>query len=228
MVNEFDKENKKSIQKMTLGGRIRYFLDYYFVKILIVSAVVIFFALLLISFLSPKNKTSLYVAVVDAQLDKEEKEELTQKLAKKIGCKSSAIHFDDKFSSHSADDMSSFDVLAANHAVDILIAPESVFENYAGQGYFISTDHLGWKVPDGKSMNFAGILEADPDDPEPEDQAGKGEKRPYGVNLSGSSVWEKLIDTDTNTDKDAVLGVISGTKHKKNAAVFFQELMYGN
>ena len=74
----FGNNNRHSV--LDDNSILRYFKDYYLLKCVIVSAIIITTSIVLWSILGPRKETELFVAVIQNTLVPEEKENLAQKL----------------------------------------------------------------------------------------------------------------------------------------------------
>ena len=212
------------------GKKVQYFLDYYLLKtaaVLFCVGAAVFF---IVNFFRNPPDTALYAAVYDITADKTEAEALAKILADRLGpdVKPTKVLIDDTFRSDSRKDVERVQVLSANHAVDVIIAPEKeIMTGYAAYGYL--TDHsevlsdviLDRAEKDGRLIRTPGMLWSDEISFE-DHESGQGPEKPYVLDLSGSSAWTALTG---NTETAGYLGVVIDTPHK-GAVRIFTELLF--
>lgn len=214
-----EKTEKEKWSEMNRHQRMQYFLDYYLVKLLVFTGIILAVVLFVWNFISKsKEDTVLYVAVVDEALQTEGTEKLKKELTEYLGAdgKYRKIIIDDSFY---LDDggLEKLEVYLYNKQIDVVIADEAVYKELAGYGFFqdIST------VP-GVSSKYADLYvkaagykdeDTDKDTDSFEDHStAKGEELPYGVDVSASRI------SDIKTKIQApVLSIAHGTENMENA-----------
>jgi|LAHS01.1.fsa_nt_gb hypothetical protein len=175
--------------------KLQHFKDYYLKTTLIV--IVIISALLYILFHSFHNNDShaLRVVIFDNQCSQQEIAQIQKdagEALRQAGIQDSLV-IENNYSSSSSSDLDRFYVLAANKAVDAVIADNDTFQMLAGQGYFTSLDSL-----DSSSLIYAaGYKDSDQITFE-DNETGKGETQPYGIRF-GSSVLSFVASSPNET-----------------------------
>lgn len=209
--------------------KLQYFLDYYLVKTAAVCFGIFVVALFLVHYFRPEPETILYVAVYDLALDREEKETLCRELAAAYeeGAEASQVIIDDSFRSDSAKDVERLQVLAANHAVDVIICPKrEIMEAYAGYGYLRELTELvpreaEDRVREEKRLILtAGMLWTDEISFE-DHESGQGPEKPYVMDISRTDRWENLAGAGTS----GFLGTVLDTPHKRIVTNLIATLM---
>lgn len=213
---------------ISLKKKLQYFLDYYFVKTAAVCFGILILLLFAINYFRPRPETLLYVAVYDLTLNEGEKEALCMELAElSEKADTSQIIIDDSFRSDSAKDVERLQVLAANHAVDVIICPErEIMESYAAYGYLRelpellspeTTERVG---NEERLIQTAGMLWTDEISFE-DHESGQGPEKPYLLDISSTGRWESLA----GIGRDGYLGVVLDTPHEKTVSDIITELM---
>ena len=200
-----EKTEKEKWSEMNRHQRMQYFLDYYLVKLLVFTGIILAVVLFVWNFISKsKEDTVLYVAVVDEALQTEGTEK---------------IIIDDSFYMDDGG-LEKLEVYLYNKQIDVVIADEAVYKELAGYGFFqdIST------VP-GVSSKYADLYvkaagykdeDTDKDTDSFEDHStAKGEELPYGVDVSASRISD--IKTKIQTP---VLSIAQGAENMENAVKF--------
>ena len=195
-----EKTEKEKWSEMNRHQRMQYFLDYYLVKLLVFSGIILAVVLFVWNFISKST------------------EKLKKELTEYLGAdgKYRKIIIDDSFY---LDDggLEKLEVYLYNKQIDVVIADEAVYKELAGYGFFqdIST------VP-GVSSKYADLYvkaagykdeDTDKDTDSFEDHStAKGEELPYGVDVSASRI------SDIKTKIQApVLSIAQGTENMENA-----------
>jgi hypothetical protein len=209
--------------------KLQYFLDYYLVKTVAICFGIFVVALFLVHYFRPAPETILYVAVYDLTLDGEEKDTLCRELAAAYeeGAEASQVIIDDSFRSDSAKDVERLQVLAANHAVDVIICPQrEIMEAYAGYGYLRELPALLSKEAEDRAreekrlIRAAGMLWTDEISFE-DHESGQGPEKPYVMDISRTGRWERLAGTGT----PGFLGTVLDTPHEKTVTELIAVLM---
>ena len=124
-----EKTEKEKWSEMNRHQRMQYFLDYYLVKLLVFTGIILAVVLFVWNFISKsKEDTVLYVAVVDEALQTEGTEKLKKELTEYLGAdgKYRKIIIDDSFY---LDDggLEKLEVYLYNKQIDVVIADEAVY-----------------------------------------------------------------------------------------------------
>lgn len=214
-----EKTEKEKWSEMNRHQRMQYFLDYYLVKLLVFTGIILAVVLFVWNFISKsKEDTVLYVAVVDEVLQTEGTEKLKEELTEYLGAdgKYRKIIIDDSFYMDDGG-LEKLEVYLYNKQIDVVIADEAVYKELAGYGFFqdIST------VPGVSSkyadlyVKAAGYKDEDTDkdtDSFGDHSTAKGEELPYGVDISAS----RISDIKTKIQMP-VLSIAQGAENMENA-----------
>lgn len=238
------RETKSEIQKlkeMTLKEKWSYFLEYYFVKLLIALAIVAGLLYFLYSILSPKPENVLYIASINNYLT----EDITTNLQEEISdyldledmeeviidvnyfidlqtvtdegidgdLEESESNIDPNFgfgTSNSATSHMRLSTYMAAQEIDIIIAPESIFEHFMNNEFF---DNLEDTLPTDiftrlQNELYIGTTSANP------------VSKPYGVRL------DNLPNNKFSSTNEAyVFGIVVNSTHKENTISFIRYLL---
>lgn len=208
---------KEKFKSMNFKEKLEYFNQYYLTKTIGLLVGIGFFGYLLYSMFGPKVETVLYTAVVDACIDTETVNSFQTDMMKRLELDptKSTVLFDDDFyltnaSEYSASNQTRLVTYAMSGDIDIIIAPEEVFSQYASAGYFIKlseclppqmfstlTDHFFYYTTENDAQEAS-----------------------YGIYLDEYAV------KDSNGDivLRPVLGILANAKHTENAVSFIESL----
>lgn len=208
-----------------MNKKLRYFLDYYLIKVLAVA----FFAAIILRFIylyfRPHQETALYAAVYDLILDADEKKKLAEKISQDLGeqVAESQVIIDDSFRSDSRKDVERLQVLAANQALDIIIFPDlDMMKAYAAYGYLedleeaVLPEYIRPLTEDDRLIRTPGMLWTDEISFE-DHESGQGSEKAYILDISGTSLWDALTD---NPGSEGYLGVVLDYPHKEAVGLF--------
>ena len=135
---ETAKSLRQKLSEMTFKEKVRYLLDYYGLKALIVLAVLIFLGYTLWAMLRPKPETVAQIAIIDnpwdtALLD-DYQEELIEKL--KLDTKKQELPLGYSYRSSNLSDGTALSTFLFANNLDILISSKDEISRYAENGVF--------------------------------------------------------------------------------------------
>ena len=215
-----EQTEKQKLTEMTFKEKVTYFNNYYRFKVIIIILAVAGVGYMAYSILSPKPETVLYAAVVNSAMDDETAAAVQSDFAEKLGIdpKTQEILVDSSFQLGSEGNVSELSMASqqklvtyiAAAQIDVIIAPESVFANYARMGNFSKlSDELPTDLITALTDSFY-YSETE------EDKTSS----PYGIYLDGA----KIYDNAGNLVDRPVLGVVVNSKYKQNAGEFVRYL----
>ncbi len=209
---------KQKLSEMTFKEKITYFNNYYRLTTIVVVAIVIGAAYFIYTILTPKPETVLYAAVVNSVIDDDTSAALQNDFGQKLGIdpKTQEINIDASF--FLGDDSNEYALASQQKLVtylyagelDVIIAPESVFSNYANLGNFCK---LSDQLPTDLCTALADSFYYSNTE---EDSASSA----YGIYLDGAKIYD---NEETLTDRP-VLGIVANSENKQNAAEFIRFL----
>lgn len=212
---------KQKWSNMKREQKIQYIADYYLVKIIVGIAAISCIIFLVWSFLKPREEYKLYVAVINKELEQTEKNLLKEKMSKAYGLDAERIQIDDSFYPLSQAQQK-LEVYLYNRQIDVIIASEEAFEQYAAFGFL---EELPKVLNDSEQKRYqdnyqyaAGYKENDEVSFE-DSETGEGEKLPYGLKLS---LRGDLSDISLKGD---IYAIALNAPNKENAVKFLNCIM---
>jgi hypothetical protein len=225
-----DESEKQKLRNMNFQEKVQYLKNYYAFKTIVILAIIALGGYFIYSIVSPKPENVLYTAIVDYAMDDETAQTVQTDMEKKLNLNKDTqeIMFDTSFylggdtaassvesttdtalsstSSNSEYTMASQQKLMTYlyaGEIDVLIAPESSFAQYAAIGYFSKlSDELPTDLFTALSDSYYNTTTED-------DTSSSA----YGIYLDGAKIYDKsgeLIDRP-------VLGIVVNSKNKENA-----------
>lgn len=169
--------------------KIRYFIDYYLMYVVIGLLVLGVGIFLVVHFLHPPKEPDYYIAVLNKTVTDEERETISETVRGISSGRYEYIVVDDAFDM-TGDGLDKLQVYLFNHRVNLILADRMEFERLAGYGYFVdlstilSQEVLAEKEHFAYAAGFQDSGEISFED----NEVGKGAYAPYGILLSGSSL----------------------------------------
>jgi hypothetical protein len=217
------------LRSLPTKQKITYFMQYFFWKIVVVLAALAAVSLLVYHVASPSPKPLLYVAAVDISTDDARARKLSASFQKglasqeRIAHTASPVQIDTYFNLQE-DGLSKLQTMLRNNSIDIILAPESVFEELAGFGYLQpGMSHYATKT--AKAYSCAGYDDSKDENPN-YNGSGKGEKEDFGLILPDSSPLDGLAASEP-TEEPVVIGIAQETQELKNAHYFIDYAIDG-
>ena len=135
---ETAKSLRQKLSEMTFKEKVRYLLDYYGLKALIVLAVLVFLGYTLWAMLRPKPETVAQIAIIDNPWDTslldDYQEELIEKL--KLDTKKQELPLGYSYRSSNLSDGTALSTFLFANNLDILISSKAEISRYAENGVF--------------------------------------------------------------------------------------------
>jgi len=208
---------KEKLKDMSTRKKLSYLWEYYKIHALVTIVLISILSYLIHSILTPNIESQFYAAMVNNTISSEILEEYQADFAKQLQLdpETESVELNTSFmvSSNNEYSMSMKEVLGtyiAAQQVDIMIAPQSVFADYAYYGFMEKlSDQLPTDVYSSLTDNFY-ITELEEDT----------EKNVYGILLTDT----KLYQNNANNSDPYILGIIANSKHKANAVEFIRYL----
>jgi hypothetical protein len=216
-----EQTEKEKLSEMTFKEKVAYFNNYYRTKVIVSIVVIALVVYFIYSVVSPKPETVLYAAMINSGLDTETVSDLENDFGNKLGIDSEKqnIVFDTSFyfgndSTASEYTMSSQEKLTAflyAGQVDVLIAPESVFANYAKNGYF---SKLSDELPTDLLTDLTDSIYYSTTNEDSDSGA-------YGIYMDKSKIYSEQGEM---TDRP-ILGIVVNSKYKQNGVELIRYLL---
>lgn len=208
------KTQKQQWKDMNWKQKKQYFLDYY-LRASIIGLIVVIGAgyLIYTMFFRQQKECVLYTAIIYDMYEPNAKEDLITKFGDYIGIdtEKQEIKIDDNFFQANDNGASSRQRLMTYimaSEIDIIIAPESEFEQMAINGNFVDlTEQLPIELYSElvDSMYFTTLVDSE-------------KKSPYGIHLESNEIVKQLHGI---TEKP-ILGIVANAKQKNNANEFIK------
>lgn len=211
------RSEKEKLKAMSPKEKLQYFNQYYRNKTIVIIVIIAFVGYLLYSMFGPKVETVLYTAVLDGCIDNETVTSFQTEMIEKLGLdtEKSTVYFDDSFyvsdsSDFSASSQEKLVVYVASKEIDIIIAPEEIFSQYASAGYFTKlSECLPTQMFSTLTDNFFYYT-----------TEGDTQDASYGIYLDDYAVK----DENGNVISRPVLGILGNSRYKDNAVSFIESL----
>lgn len=207
------KTEKQKLSEMTFKEKVIYYNNYYRLATIVVIAIIAAAAYLIYSIVTPKPETVLYAAVLNSAIDEQTASTLQTDFGEKLGIdpKTQEILIDTSFYLGNDSNVSEYSMATEQKLatffyagqIDVIIAPESVFANYAHLGSFVKlSDELPTELCTALADSF---YNSDTED----DKTSSA----YGIYLDGAKIYDNKGEL---TDKP-VIGIVANSKYKQNA-----------
>lgn len=215
------KSERQKLSEMNGKEKWQYFKDYYFKKTIVSVLLISLVGYFLYTVLSPKPETVLHIACANYQFSEEQIEQLEQEVADYLGIDPNTqdVLFDPSyilsdFDYSSAEKLS---VLAFARELDVLIVPESKFQEYAFSGSLWSlSDQLPTDLYSALSDKFY-LSQLRQDEESYEDATGPSYV--FGIYLDEIELFK-----DYPTEDPPVLGIVLSGENNENAVEFIRYL----
>lgn len=210
---------------MNRQQKIQYLKDYYLfpaVGVVVLIAVVVS---LVWHVARPRTENLLYATVIDESLDEKKLAQVTSDMSDLLGAdgKRKTVQIDDSFYIKDGA-LDKLQVYLHSQQIDVVILDRTLFEEYAGYGYFESLDEVTGEDLEkkyGETYQYAAGYKDDDEVSFEDHETGQGEVKPYGLSLSGDNRFTEMSEYI----KDPVFAVAVGSKNPENALEFLDYLM---
>lgn len=214
-----EQTEKQKLSEMTFHEKITYFNSYYRTKVIIGIGIIALAIYFIYSVTAPKPETVLYTAIINSPLDTEATTNLEEGFGNKLGINPDTqdLVFDASFylndnspSEYTLSSQQKLGTFLFAGQIDVLIAPESVFANYAREGYF---SKLSDELPTDLLTNFTDSLYYSATSEDPSTGA-------YGIYIDNSIIYNDQGELEDRP----VLGIIVTSKYKQNGVELIKYL----
>lgn len=210
---------REKLRGMSFSGKLSYIWEYYKLIIFGTAAGIALVIYIVYTILHPAVEAELYAAIVNNTVDNTVVEKYSSDFAKQLQLnpKRECVRLDTSFNLREDNPYSvnMNQALAAHisaHEVDVIIAPESYFHNFAYNGCF---NKLSDQLP-------ADVYSSLTDKLYMTDTDGSKKKEVYGVYLTDTDLFKDYTDA-----KDPfILGIVAGSKHEENTIEFIRYLFH--
>lgn len=210
---------KQKFREMNTIEKLHYFKDYYLMKLIIIGMIIGISIWIIYTILSPRDETILYTAIVNDSIAPEKTDELTKELEtyfnitspkQNIVIDANFIIDPENITSHTIASEQKLSTYIFAKQIDVIIANEEFFANYARFGYFADlADLLPTNLYSYLSDSFY-ISDTDENK----------DLNAYGIYLTDNKKYKEL---DSILEKP-VLGIVVNSKYRNNAVDFIEYL----
>lgn len=211
--------------EMDRQQKIQYLKDYYLFPAVGVVILIAVAVSLIWHVARPRTENLLYAAVIDESLDEKKLAQVTSDMSDLLGAdgKKKTVQIDDSFYIKDGA-LDKLQVYLHSQQIDVVILDRTLFEEYAGYGYFESLDEVTGEDLEkkyGEAYQYAAGYKDDAEVSFEDHETGQGEVKPYGISLSGDNRFTEMSEYI----KDPVFAVAVGSKNPENALEFLDYLM---
>lgn len=208
---------KEKLKNMSSKEKLVYLWEYYRIHVAVTIGIIALLSYIIYSIITPNIVTRFYAAFIDCSVDAEVLEKYRNDFSEylELNPNTETVNFNTSFylSSDSEYAMTMKQALVtyvSAQEIDVIIAPESQFSDYAYYGYF---DKVSDQLPTDIYSNLTDYL-----------YMSKTEENPvqysYGIYLTETELFKPYQDASD----PYVLGIVANSKHKENAIEFIRTL----
>ncbi len=208
---------KEKLKEMNFRGKISYLWEYYKIHAFVIVAVIALISYIIYKFVTPDVKTQFYAAIIDSAVNREVLEEYKQEFSDylQLDPELESVELNDSFYLSSDGEYTSnltqiLSTYIAAGEVDVIIAPESAFNNYAYYGY---TAKLSDELPTNVYSSLTDYFYLTETEDDPNHNA-------YGIYLTDSNLFGGL---EYNSEP-YVLGIVANYPNEENTIDFIRFL----
>lgn len=212
-----EKSEKEKLRDMPMGKKISYLWEYYRIHALVGVIAIAFVSYIIYHYVSPKVETQFYAAIVNSNIQPEILDQYCADFEQRLGINSETekvmLNYNFYLNGDTEYAMSMRQALSmyvAAQEVDVIIAPESEFKDFAYYGYMAKlSDVLPTDIYSDLTDYF--YLSAHEDNPQQE---------VLGIYLTDT----ELFKNNALSSDPYILGVLANYPHKENTIDFIRFL----
>lgn len=212
-----EQSEKEKLKDMKFSDKLSYLWEYYKIHAAVTIAVIGLASYLIYQIVTPDIKPQFYAAIINSAVNPDTMVQFKTDFADylQLDPKRQSIDLNDTFylstgSEYVSEMQQVLTTYIAAGQVDVIIAPESTFKDYAANGYMAKlSDELPTDVYSSLTDNF--YISGTTDDPE---------KNAYGIYLSDTSLFKGV----TYNGEPYILGIIPNYPHEDNTIEFIKYL----
>lgn len=208
---------KEKLKGMSHSSKFAYLWEYYKYHALIIVLVIGFAVYLIHNIMTPDVETKLYAAIIDNTISDEVWEqyqtEVSDYLELDPKTEDAVLNYSYYFNGdaeYAMNMQTAFVTYVSAGQIDVMIAPESQFKNYAFNGF---ADKLYDNLPTDLYSDLTDYLYVTSTEDDSEENA-------YGIYLTDTKLFRENAD---NSDP-YILGIVANSNHKNNAIEFIRML----
>lgn len=209
---------KEKLKDMNFKQKLEYLWEYYRIHALAVVAIIALVIYIIYGILNPGVSTKFYAALINSPINPEVIDEYEKDFTGylELDPNRENVVLNDTFNfnvdvTYTANVKQTLQAYVAAAEVDVIIAPEKEFSEYASYGAVIKlSDQLPTDLYSSLTDHF--FISATEDDPE---------KSAYGIYINDT----KLYAENSVTKDPYIIGIVANSKHKDKAIEFIRFLL---
>lgn len=208
---------KQKLKDMSNREKLAYLWEYYRIHALATVAAIALISYLIYEFVTPDIETQFYAAIIDSMISEEVWGEYKTKFEEylELNPETEEVQLNSSFYLGNGGEyaMNMQQVLTTRVAageIDVFIAPESSFKDYAYYGYL---DKLTDRLPTDLYTSLAEYIYQSGTEENPDQSV-------YGIYLTDT----KLFSENAGNTEPYILGIVANSNHKDNAVEFLRML----
>lgn len=208
---------KQKLRDMSFQEKVTYLWEYYRVHAAVTIAVIALIIYIIYEIVTPDIKTQFYAAIIDNSISDQVWDQYGTSFGDYLNLdpKTEDVQMNYNFYLNSSGEYAmnmqqALSTYIAAGEVDVIIAPESAFKNYAYNGFM---DKISDQIPTDLYASLTDYMFMSDTEEDPESNV-------YGIYLSDT----KLFRENANNTDPYILGILANSGHKQNAAEFLRML----
>jgi hypothetical protein len=208
---------KQKLKDMTFQDKMGYLWEYYRIHAAVLVGSIALLSYIIYEIITPNIETQFYAAIINNSISDEAWAQYDADFSEYLDLEPKTediqLNYNFYLNSNSEYTMSMQQALSTYIAageVDVIIAPESTFKEYAYTGFF---EKISDQIPTDLYTSLADYVFISDTEEVPE-------KNVYGIYLTDT----KLFTENANNTDPYVLGILANAGHKENAAEFLRML----
>lgn len=208
---------KQKLRDMSFHEKVTYLWEYYRVHAAVTIAVIALLSYIIYEFITPDVKTQFYAAIINNTISDQVWDQYGTSFENYLNLnpKTEDVQMNynfylDSSSEYAMNMQQALSTYIAAGEVDVIIAPESSFKEYAYYGFM---DKISDQIPTDLYANLTDYMFMSGTEEDSESDV-------YGIYLTDT----KLFRENANNNDPYILGILANSVHKKNAAEFLRML----
>ncbi|MBP1755494.1 MAG: hypothetical protein H6Q59_1892 [Firmicutes bacterium] len=208
---------KQKLKDMSFQEKISYLWEYYRIHAAVAIAVIALIIYLIYELMTPDVKTQFYAAIINNTINDQVWDQYTTSFEDYLNLnpKTEDVQLNYNFYLNASSDYSmnmqqALSTYIAAGEVDVIIAPESSFKEYAYYGFM---EKISDQIPTDLYASLTDNMYMSNTEEDAENNV-------YGIYLTDT----KLFKVNANNTDPYILGIIANSGHKENAAEFLRML----
>jgi len=208
---------KQKLKDMSFQEKISYLWEYYRIHAAVAIAVIALIIYLIYELMTPDVKTQFYAAIINNTINDQVWDQYTTSFEDYLNLnpKTEDVQLNYNFYLNASSDYSmnmqqALSTYIAAGEVDVIIAPESSFKEYAYYGFM---EKISDQIPTDLYASLTDNMYMSNTEEDAENNV-------YGIYLTDT----KLFKENANNTDPYILGIIANSGHKENAAEFLRML----